>query len=273
MINRTLGSGGTSASISANAHVTASAGLMRAGIDGVVTASWAQTGQFSSARLSTAVARVVWQDYFQMRSVVSSGDPTYLVPGTPVIVDALLNIGGTMDINFSTDPNALTQADLDLVIVGTDGANRNLLPTPPFGFWGQEFQSSNSTEVPIHHPPPSVIPVRMMVNIDLPTSMSFLMEVRADAMARNTKYVGPGSASTTFDANFTHTLSWGGITSVTDANSGLPVSNWSIISASGVDYAHAVPEPSALALLAAYWLPLITRRGRPIRDAAAPRAA
>jgi hypothetical protein len=53
-----------------------------------------------------------------------------------------------------------------------------------------------------------------------------------------------------------HTLTWGGITSVTDADTGALVTDWTLTSASGFDYTHAagsgpvgVPEPSSLVLL------------------------
>ena len=44
-----------------------------------------------------------------------------------------------------------------------------------------------------------------------------------------------------------HTFTWGGITSVTDADTGEPITNWTLTSASGTDWATlATPEPSSL---------------------------
>ena len=62
--------------------------------------------------------------------------------------------------------------------------------------------------------------------------------------------VGIGTAP--FDGSFEHTLSWGGITSVTDATTGVPILDWSVNSASGFDFsqsfelAEPVPVPPAL---------------------------
>ena len=49
--------------------------------------------------------------------------------------------------------------------------------------------------------------------------------------------VGIGTAS--FDVSFEHTLSWGGITSVTDATTGVPILDWSVNSASGFDFSQS----------------------------------
>jgi hypothetical protein len=45
-------------------------------------------------------------------------------------------------------------------------------------------------------------------------------------------------------ASFGHTFTWSGITSVVDADTGQPITDWTLRSASGVDWAHASPEPS-----------------------------
>jgi hypothetical protein len=71
-------------------------------------------------------------------------------------------------------------------------------------------------------------------------------------------------------ASFGHTFTWGGITSVVDADTGQPITDWTLTSASGVDWAHAaqgpatVPEPSTLSLAALGGLGLFVyrRRGR-----------
>jgi hypothetical protein len=63
-----------------------------------------------------------------------------------------------------------------------------------------------------------------------------------------------------------HTLDWAGITSVTDADTGAPVTDWTLTSDSGFDYtraAAAVPEPASLLLLGtglSSWLGLVLLR-------------
>jgi hypothetical protein len=53
-------------------------------------------------------------------------------------------------------------------------------------------------------------------------------------------------------ASFQNSLVWGGIRSVTDPVTGLPIEGWSVISRSGADYSKSfevVPEPSSVLLL------------------------
>jgi hypothetical protein len=46
-------------------------------------------------------------------------------------------------------------------------------------------------------------------------------------------------------------MTWGGVESVIDLDSGLPVADWSVISRSGADYSKSfeVPEPATLLML------------------------
>ncbi len=50
-------------------------------------------------------------------------------------------------------------------------------------------------------------------------------------------------------ADYSHTLAWGGIDSVTDASTGLPITDWSVSSATGFDYSQPAPEPATFVLL------------------------
>jgi PEP-CTERM motif len=60
-------------------------------------------------------------------------------------------------------------------------------------------------------------------------------------------FSGSGDSS----ASFEHSLVWGGIRSVSDPVTGLPIEGWSVVSASGTDYSKSfeTPEPSSLVLL------------------------
>jgi hypothetical protein len=58
-----------------------------------------------------------------------------------------------------------------------------------------------------------------------------------------------GTASNNYDVDVTHSLDWDGITGdPIDEGTGLPVTDWSITSASGFNYANAVPEPATWAI-------------------------
>jgi hypothetical protein len=75
-----------------------------------------------------------------------------------------------------------------------------------------------------------------------------------------------GSATATID--FGHTFTWGGIDSVSDADTGEEIIDWSITSDSGFECAHpAVPEPSSLGTaLAAICLLVPSFYRRTVRD-------
>jgi PEP-CTERM motif len=62
--------------------------------------------------------------------------------------------------------------------------------------------------------------------------------------------MGHGSAFANSD--YGHTINWGGITSVVDADTGEPDTDWTVESASGFDYSQPVqvPEPASVLLAA-----------------------
>jgi hypothetical protein len=51
-----------------------------------------------------------------------------------------------------------------------------------------------------------------------------------------------GTTDAFFSASFGQSLTWGGISSVTDAETGEPVTDWTITSESGFDYRNPAPE-------------------------------
>lgn len=60
---------------------------------------------------------------------------------------------------------------------------------------------------------------------------------------------GLGTATDNYDVDVTHSLDWAGVTGdPIDQGTGLPVTDWTITSASGFNYANPVPEPSFSAI-------------------------
>jgi hypothetical protein len=60
---------------------------------------------------------------------------------------------------------------------------------------------------------------------------------------------GLGTVSDNYNVDVTHSLDWAGISGdPIDQDTGLPVTDWSITSASGFNYANAVPEPTTWAI-------------------------
>jgi hypothetical protein len=82
-----------------------------------------------------------------------------------------------------------------------------------------------------------------------PTNVAWNFNVGAVATVEN-EDLTPGSGFAVATSFFSHTMTWGGITSVIDEATGLPVDDWTLESASGFDYSQAVPEPSTLVLAA-----------------------
>ncbi len=98
-----------------------------------------------------------------------------------------------------------------------------------------------------------------------PRQINFRLEVHGNALyggSANPEQF-PATASVSFSADFARTLEWGGITSVTDLATGLPVTDWTVTSESGFDYTQffaEVPEPSTAVLFALGCSVVIVRR-------------
>lgn len=260
-IGGTLGSGGSSSSMFANVTAEGSAGLMRAVINGSTSAAWTGT-QTSTGELSTGSNVIVsWTDAY-----IVMGNPANPQPGRSLLIHALLNVSGSMQytltepaLEYGFNPG-FSNISMALDLAAHDHLGRSLIPGNQSGVERDTTSPSNFPE-PAHVPPPSFVAVELMANEGQIASMRFEMQVRAHGQSStSTQWFGDDYTDMTFDANFGHTVSWGGITSVTDVSTGLPVSTWSITSASGADYAVAVPEPAALGLVAVPVLALLRRR-------------
>lgn len=122
--------------------------------------------------------------------------------------------------------------------------------------WAQSEMAGNnipgSASVDIQQDPNTVIPLTIVAFSGIPIQLDVQLEAQATGSV--TSFNGNGGKASAV-ANFGHTLLWGGISGVTDFQ-GHPITDWSITSASGFNYANAavdpdqVPEPSVLALLA-----------------------
>jgi hypothetical protein len=265
--------GASSATLNAVASVQAGAGIMRARVNGSAASSWTRDIPFSEASLTGLNPRVGWKDAYYI-----TGNPNDPRPGRPLIIHALLNVSGGMAGEVNPPPRVTETFEngagvtLDLLITGRDEFNRNILAmqAPYSGPWaGGSFarlsKSTSPTSVPVESAGPVAIPLEMWVQEGLYSFLNFTMEIRGTAgsggkttLSRNETW----STSVMFDADYGHTITWGGITSVIDADSGVPMTGWSVTSASGVDYSAAVPEPGAMmALVVISGAALLKRRG------------
>jgi hypothetical protein len=279
-LSRSLGGtngGGTGASsFSVSASLTGAAGLMRAKIDGAASASWNADSIRSNALISNTSAIVSWEDFYYL-----VGNPADPKPNRPLLVNTFLNLSGVMDIDVVPDATApllsyIAGGSVIMTLTGRDEYGRNLLGASPYGgsLYARAIKGTRTT-TPVYDPPPGSIPVTLWAEEGRVGFMKFAMELRVhSASARNDDYYRPGSTSMTFAHDFSHTLAWGGITSVVDAATGEPLSEWSIVSSSGINYANPIPEPSAATLLLLASV-LVCRRsiGRRRTSATSPRLA
>jgi hypothetical protein len=114
------------------------------------------------------------------------------------------------------------------------------------------------TETAFHHVGPGLpdsadlpdpIQTKIPFSLTITPNVEFLFHVSASASSQvEISYnTNRGSATGAATGNFANTLSWGGITSISNAMTGEPIEGWTITSESGFDYSlvFLIPEPSS----------------------------
>jgi hypothetical protein len=252
------------ASVTVEAH--AETGALRVDLHGYASRISSATSQLGEAWLRDVRVQARWQDTTKLTNFL---DPR---PGRLIHLEGVLELNGGMDIDVHGTPafniNRLANSQVNLRLIGGRllGGLDPLQPAPYDGIYFGEARESTSLTVDVLRPAPGLIDVDIFVKEGELFTMDILMEVRASGLARIHSYYSAfgNSFSTMFSANYGHTLRWGGITSVTDAQSGEPIEGWAITSASGFDYAHPapVPEPATVGLSLLGLLGLACRRNR-----------
>jgi hypothetical protein len=114
-------------------------------------------------------------------------------------------------------------------------------------------ETTNPLAPQYDHPVPQSIPYDIVVTpyVTYPLEVTAIMSFTARATNDAYVHLVSGKFSSFFSGELGNTISWGGIDSVTDADTGLPIDNWMITSESGFDYSkpYVVPEPTSVALL------------------------
>jgi hypothetical protein len=239
----------------------ASAGLLRLGMEGAVEQKITPTRRGGTALMSGQQVKVRWRDTYLVM-----GNTAQPQPGRPVLINAFLNVSGSIDaqaqIEHSSHSESSASAEIRLILAGRNEFGQAIVPGPAGGsLIAMRTASTGPNDVQTNIPAPGVIPVTLLAFEGVPSQMIFELTLLANARADNSfNAPRPSVASASFDADFTHTLSWGGITSVTDANTGQPISGWSITAESGADYAQAIPEPTTGVPLLLLLLSLTGRR-------------
>jgi hypothetical protein len=129
-----------------------------------------------------------------------------------------------------------------------------------WGYAADIIDSRNTLDIHIVRAAPEFVEVNLVFPFGT-TSMPFNFTVTANTSARVSVWDPNRGGSANAFVNFEHTFSWGGVTSVTDAVTGAPITDWTLTSDSGFDYSHpAAPEPSSLMLAAIAVVVTLLRR-------------
>ncbi|MBI3840315.1 MAG: hypothetical protein HY288_20530 [Planctomycetia bacterium] len=175
-------------------------------------------------------------------------------------VHATLQLHGALNINtVGTIDQGDSQASLFLAVIGT-----GVPSPPPFDPWWGTIANGNDPLFPVvMHEPPDTIPLSFLINYGEPFDINVELSISAFSLSQTAFGTGstrPASVGVVYDGDFSKTLTWGGITSVTDAYTGEPIEGWTITSASGFDYSKPAPEPSTLIFAALAGLALLAYR-------------
>jgi hypothetical protein len=206
----------------------------------------------------------------ELKDSLTFKDPKH--PGTR-LVTANWNITNDSDlITIATgvtsphgfDPNGnydnvVGQAEAFFNASGTGVPNAPAIPPPNGGvadtsLWAYSYKIRGGIIEPtidqLEYDSPASIPVSFLATPGRPLFVKWDFGVTAKAIVNNFDLnMGSGLASSLGD--YGHTITWGGITSVVDADTGEPDTDWSVESASGFDYAHAAPEPEPASIVLA----------------------
>jgi hypothetical protein len=98
--------------------------------------------------------------------------------------------------------------------------------------------------------PAGIINIRYVMLNGEPFVFDLVLEIAASVRSM-AGYQQQGDTNAFFNAAYADTLTWGGITKVTDFNTGEVITDWTITSESGFDYSKPfpVPEPHSCGLL------------------------
>jgi hypothetical protein len=162
------------------------------------------------------------------------------------------------------DPNGnydfvVGQGESAFYLEGTGVPSAPAIPPPHGGvidpsMWAYSYTADGGITQPtidhLEYDNPSSIPVSFLATPGRSLFVQWTISVSAHAIVNNFD-LNSGGGSAGGSANYYHTVNWGGITSVVDADTGEPDTDWSVESASGFDYAHAAPEPEPASIVLA----------------------
>jgi len=179
-----------------------------------------------------------------------------VAPGTPIHLVWIWNVTGSVSSSATASgPAQVNYLDSSgtakLTISGTGVSDGTFASDSSVQLWTQSPLSGQVSHD--HEDPDTTLTVRVdgVAGTGAITSVPFSITADADAVANSFSFdwVGQQGGGATANSDFSHTLLWGGITSITD-DSGNPITGWTVTSASGYDYSQPAPEPATFVLLA-----------------------
>ena len=123
-------------------------------------------------------------------------------------------------------------------------------------------REASSPVVHLSTQPLSEIFVQLHFVTGVPQTLTYNMSLLGSGTVSADLASPAGDAAVDFSDAFQHTLRWGGVTSVVNADTGMPLEGWTLTSESGFDWSkpYPVPEPSSLVLLRLVFWELLHRR-------------
>jgi hypothetical protein len=209
--------------------------------------------------VNVARARASFKETWQVPPV--PGIPV----GTSIRINSLLFLSTEGELGVVASGRS-SAGSVSIQLKAADGAVGGL-PVPPFtsqqcpdlNCWGfAAVNTTPSSPLDVTFEPPGAIAVRAFGVVG--GSLQIGYEITVSGIA------GSGDGAVIVSGDFSHTLKWGGIVSITNNANGQLLEGLRIQSDSGFDYMRSydeqqVPEPSSIALLCST-LFLIQRRSR-----------
>ena len=177
-------------------------------------------------------------------------DTLTFAPPTPALNGAFFQVSTFWNVSGFTGDSLTTiisSGGGGISITADTGSTLSLSGTGVSSFYNSNPVAQSATSVSESGSPyigdvdpPGKVPVTITGYWGVPTTIQYYLTLASNAYVFNGDWILPQSITGTTNADFSHTLAWGGISTITDGN-GNPVTGWSVSSASGFDWSQPRP--------------------------------
>ncbi len=215
------------ADMSISGFASSKAGTLKASISGSVNVKSSNTGIYrvSSGSLPVGFAEAGWLDV----AVVEG-----LNLGRKITFNGVVMLDGGQEVAVDRG-NPSSDTILSRAEVGLSG-------TGILSISGIIRQQIGPEQI-FRLPAPSSIPVHTTMVVGELQQIGYSLRVSGNLDTSASVAAIPGTNTASFTSDYSHTLRWGGITSITDFETGEVLSGWTIKSDSGFDYSLPAPVP------------------------------